>query len=95
MRSSWKLPFIHYIISQKLKQAQDQKINLVSKSRSSTIIPKMLNSTIKVYNGMKYNVLQIKEEHVGYKLGDFTVTKKRCIFKKKMKNKNKKQQKKK
>lgn len=43
----------------------------------------MLNSTIKVYNGMKYNVLPIKEEHVGYKLGNFTVTKKRCIFKKK------------
>jgi small subunit ribosomal protein S19 len=91
MRSSWKLPFIDYITYQKLKQKQEEKFIIISKSRNSTIIPKMLNTTIKIYNGMKYNVLKIKEEHVGYKLGDFTITKKRCIFKKKMKKKNKKQ----
>ncbi len=90
MRSSWKLPFVSYLIAQKLRLKKDEKISMISKLRNSTITPKMLNSTIKVYNGMKYNVFQVKEEHVGYKLGNFTITKKRCIFKKKMKNKNKK-----
>jgi ribosomal protein S19 len=89
MRSSWKLPFVSYLVAQKFRLKTEEKISIVTKLRSSTITPKMLNSTIKVYNGMKYNVLPIKEEHVGYKLGNFTVTKKRCIFKKKMKRKNK------
>jgi small subunit ribosomal protein S19 len=91
MRSSWKLPFIDYITYHKLKQKKEENLIISSKSRNSTIVPKMLNRIIKVYNGSKFNVLKIKEEHVGYKLGDFAITKKRCIFKKKMKRKNKKQ----
>ena len=90
MRSKWKLPFIDYLNFQKVKTKHEKKLNFLSKSRNSTIIPKMINTKIKVYNGVKFISLQIKESHVGYKLGSFTITKKRCTFKKKMKKKTKK-----
>jgi small subunit ribosomal protein S19 len=91
MRSSWKLPYISTDIS-KIVKSKDEDANLnflVTKSRSSTITPKMVNTLVKIYNGIKFVVFKIKEEHVGYKLGNFTITKKRCIFRNKSKKKNK------
>ena len=42
----------------------------------------MVKNNIKIYNGIRYLNLAINETHIGYKVGNFTITKKRCIFKK-------------
>lgn len=53
------------------------------KSRSDTITLEFLKNNIKVYNGIRYLNLIINETHVGYKIGSFTITKKRHVFKRK------------
>lgn len=43
-------------------------------SRSSTIIPQMIGHTISLYNGKKHIPIYITSYHVGYKLGEFALT---------------------
>ena len=85
MRSKWKLPYINLKKLQKVKkqQKEDKKENLLFKSRNDTITLDFLKQTIKIYNGIQYVNLFVTESHIGYKTGHFTITKKRCIFKKK------------
>lgn len=90
MRSQWKLPFINFIALQEMQQkkklkTKTKKSTPILKRRSDIITPDFVNFTVKVHNGIRYVFLHIKEIHVGYKYGNFTITKKRCIFKKKKK----------
>lgn len=90
MRSQWKLPFINFIALQEMQQkkklkTKTKKSTPILKKRSDIITPDFVNFTVKVHNGIRYVFLHIKEIHVGYKYGNFTITKKRCIFKKKKK----------
>jgi ribosomal protein S19 len=91
MRSKWKLPFLNFLFLRKIKKKNDQqkkekkKEILITKSRGMVITPGLVNFKVKIYNGIKYTTLDIKEFHIGYKFGNFTITKKRCIFKKKKK----------
>ena len=86
MRSSWKFPFIDLSLLTKIK---DEKPNILLKPRNSTITFRCLYKTFKVYNGLTYRTLYIKTSHVGHKFGNFTVSKKRCIFRRKKSKKNK------
>jgi len=52
-------------------------------SRQSIIIPKFVGKTIEIYNGKTYTALNIVEEMVGYKLGEFSLTRKKFSYKKK------------
>lgn len=45
-------------------------------SRSSVIVPALVNKTISVYNGRSFVDLFIKPEMVGYRLGEFVITRK-------------------
>jgi ribosomal protein S19 len=88
MRSKWKLPFINFSALQEIKmkkklKVKTKKITPIFKKRDDVITPEFVNSIVKIHNGIKFVFLHIKEIHVGYKYGNFTVTKKRCIFKKK------------
>jgi len=90
MRSQWKLPFINFVALQEMKQKKKSKIKTkknqpILKKRGDIVTPGLVNFTVKVHNGIKFVFLHIKEIHVGYKYGNFTITKKRCIFKKKKK----------
>jgi ribosomal protein S19 len=90
MRSQWKLPFINFVALQEMQQKKKLKTKTkksapILKKRSDIVTPDLVNFTVKVHNGIKYLFLHIKEVHVGYKYGNFTITKKRCIFKKKKK----------
>ena len=51
--------------------------------RSSTITPKFIGKTVNIYNGYLFVPVNITEQHVGFKFGDFSLTKKRVIHKKK------------
>jgi small subunit ribosomal protein S19 len=43
-------------------------------SRRSTVIPEMVGLTVAVHNGKKFIPVFITENMVGYKLGDFSLT---------------------
>nr|YP_010377371.1 ribosomal protein S19 [Nitzschia dissipata]QYB23058.1 ribosomal protein S19 [Nitzschia dissipata] len=77
-RSQWKGPYF--------KNA-DLKTNVKTKiiTKNSTIIPKLVGNTAKVYSGRKFIKISITEEMIGHKVGEFTPTRERFEFKKKKK----------
>ena len=85
-RAKWKGPFID---ENSLKELQKSKKSYkkIIVARNSTVLPKYIESTVKVYNGKKFNEINITEEMVGHKFGEFASTRKRFAFKKKQKNK--------
>ena len=91
-RSLYKGPFIDNKLLMNLIIAKNKNINtLYTRSRSSVITFDFMNFTIYIYNGKNYFPIKIKENMLGYKLGDFIFTKKRMQFrKKKIKRKNNK-----
>ena len=54
-----------------------------TQSRNSLILPCFIGKTIKVYNGKKYISFKVTEDMVGFKLGEFVLTRLRHIYKKK------------
>ena len=75
-RSLKKGPYVKNDLLKKIRQLnQDNKKKVLKTwSRSSTIIPEMVNHTIAVYNGKKHIPVFITEEMVGHKLGEFALT---------------------
>lgn len=63
--------------------------NIKTWSRSSTIIPDMINTTLYIHNGKVYNKLFITEEMIGCKLGEFSITRNFKSHSKKIKQKKK------
>lgn len=83
-RAKWKGPLID---ENSLKDLRESKKNYtkITVSRSATILPKFVESIVEVYNGKKFNEINITEEMVGHKFGEFSSTRKRFAFKKKNK----------
>jgi ribosomal protein S19 len=73
VRSRWKGIYV-------AKELQTYDVienpTIVTKERSSVIIPYYLNKTIYVYNGKKYIGVKITEKGFGRKLGEYSLTKK-------------------
>jgi len=76
-RSLKKGPFVDPNL---LKKIQNQKpgVKTVIKtwSRDSTVTPEMVGFTFGVHNGRNFPEVFITEDMVGYKLGDFSLTRK-------------------
>ena len=53
-----------------------------TKNRSLRILPCHIGNTVQVYNGKTFTNIFIKKEMVGYKLGEFSKTRKNFKFKK-------------
>nr|YP_010294541.1 ribosomal protein S19 [Xyris indica]ULQ68363.1 ribosomal protein S19 [Xyris indica]ULQ68443.1 ribosomal protein S19 [Xyris indica]ULQ68680.1 ribosomal protein S19 [Xyris indica] len=51
-----------------------EKETIITWSRASTIIPKMIGHTIAIHNGKEHIPIYIKGRMVGYKLGEFVPT---------------------
>lgn len=49
--------------------------------KNTTITPKLVGSSILVYNGHQWIKLNIEESMVGFKLGEFISTRKRPVWK--------------
>lgn len=81
-RAKWKGP---YIDENYLKNRQQQKENYFKTiaSRTSTILPKFIEKTVKIHNGKNFIEIFVTEEMVGHKFGEFSSTRKRFSFKKK------------
>lgn len=81
-RSKWKGP---YVDINGLKILQNSKKTYLTTviARNSTILPKFLERTFKIYNGKKFIEVLVTEEMIGHKFGEFSATRKRFAFKKK------------
>ena len=75
-RSVWKGPFVEVSLIKKAEKARGSVRNDVIKtwSRRSTILPQFVGLTFGVYNGKKFIPVNVTEEMVGHKLGEFAPT---------------------
>lgn len=75
-RSLKKGPFVEESLMKKIEKmnsAGDKKV-VKTWSRSSMIIPDMLNHTIAVHNGKTHVPIYVTEQMIGHKLGEFAPT---------------------
>ena len=75
-RSIKKGPWVHPKLMKKVLAAQGSGGRQVIQtwSRSSMIMPEMVNLTIGVHNGKQHVPILITENMVGHKLGEFALT---------------------
>ena len=75
-RSVWKGPFVDGYLLKKADAASSSKRSEVIKiwSRRSTILPQFVGLTFGVHNGHKHVPVQISEEMIGHKFGEFAPT---------------------
>ena len=78
-RSLWKGPFVDGYLLKKAEVARTSSRSEVIKiwSRRSTILPQFVGLTFGVYNGHKHVPVNVSEEMVGHKFGEFSPT---CTF---------------
>ena len=79
-RSVWKGPFVDASV---LQHSFDKRI--IIWSRRSVIIPQFINQQVYIYNGKTFVSLLVTEDMVGHKFGEFAITRKRALHKKKVK----------
>jgi small subunit ribosomal protein S19 len=75
-RSVWKGPFVDGYLLKKADKVREGGRNEVIKtwSRRSTIMPQFIGLTFGVYNGHKHIPVNISEDMVGQKLGEYAPT---------------------
>ena len=75
-RSIWKGPFVELSLLKKAEAARASGRHDVIKiwSRRSTILPQFVGLTFGVYNGQKHIPVNVTEEMVGHKFGEFSPT---------------------
>lgn len=73
-RSVWKGPFVDGYLLAKADAARASTRNEVIKiwSRRSTILPQFVGLVFGVYNGRKFLPVQVSENMVGHKFGEFS-----------------------
>ena len=75
-RSVWKDPFVDGYLMKKAEKTRASGRNEVIKiyARRSTILPQFVGLTFGVYNGHKFIPVQVNENMVGHKFGEFSPT---------------------
>ena len=75
-RSTWKGPFVDGHLLKKAQEASESSRNEVIKtwSRRSTILPEFIGLSFAVHNGKKFIPVNVTEDMVGHKLGEFSPT---------------------
>ena len=87
-RSIWKGAFISSSILNKKNDAKKSIIKIWS--RDSSIPSSFVNKRVLIYNGKTFRMLEIIEDFVGLKFGEFSFTRKRVHRIKKGEQKKKK-----
>lgn len=77
-RSAWKGP---NIVPLPLGDAIKKGTPIRTNARSCTILPQFVGLKFQVHNGKEYVELEISEDMVGSKLGEFAPTRKRFMYK--------------
>ena len=72
-RSVWKGPFIDGYLLKKADKARESGRSEVIKiwSRRSTILPQFVGLTFGVHNGQKHVPVNVTEDMIGHKFGEF------------------------
>jgi len=75
-RSVWKGPFVDSYVLKKAARVRESGRNEVIKiwSRRSTILPQFVGLNFGVYNGHKHIPVNVTEEMIGHKFGEFSPT---------------------
>ena len=76
-RSVWKGPFVDGYLLKKADAARatsGRAQAIKTWSRRSTILPQFVGLTFGVYNGQKHIPVNVSEEMVGHKFGEFSPT---------------------
>jgi small subunit ribosomal protein S19 len=75
-RSVWKGPFVDSYVLKKAEKSRDSGRNEVIKiwSRRSTILPQFVGLTFGVYNGKKHIPVNVTEDMIGQKFGEYSPT---------------------
>ncbi|MCW0234554.1 MAG: 30S ribosomal protein S19 [Ferrovibrio sp.] len=75
-RSVWKGPFVDgYLLSKADKVASSGRKEVIKTwSRRSTIMPQFVGLTFGVHNGNKFIPVNVTEDMVGHKFGEFSPT---------------------
>ena len=75
-RSVWKGPFVDGYLLKKAEKARASGRNEVIKiwSRRSTILPQFVGLTFGVHNGQKHVPVNVTEDMIGHKFGEFSPT---------------------
>ncbi|HVY88357.1 MAG TPA: 30S ribosomal protein S19 [Hyphomonadaceae bacterium] len=75
-RSVWKGPFVDGYLLKKAEASQSATRSAPIKtwSRRSTIIPQFVGLTFQVHNGKTFVPVNVSEEMVGHKFGEFAPT---------------------
>ena len=75
-RSVWKGPFVDgYLITKAEKaSANSGRQGIKTWSRRSTIMPQFVGLRFEVHNGKSFIPVQVSEDMVGHKLGEFAPT---------------------
>lgn len=81
-RSIWKGPFVETSLLKKLSHRPTRLW-----SRCSTILPEFVGQTFLIHNGFRFLQINIQEDMIGHKFGEFSNTRKRAVYSKKAKKK--------
>ena len=75
-RSIWKGPFVDGYLLKKAEDARSSEKRAVIKtwSRRSTILPQFVGLTFGVYNGKKHVPVNVTEDMIGQKFGEYSPT---------------------
>ena len=76
-RSVWKGPFVDLSLLKKAEVAQESNGRsgpIKTWSRRSTILPQFVGLTFGVYNGQKHVPVNVSEDMIGHKFGEFAPT---------------------
>ena len=75
-RSIWKGPFVDGYMPKKAEKALASGRNDVVKiwSRRSTVLPQFVGVTFGVHNGHKHIPVNVTEDMIGHKFGEFAPT---------------------
>ena len=75
-RSAWKGPFVdsHLLKKAGIVSEKGSKEVIKTWSRRSTILPEFIGLSFAVHNGKKFIPVNVTEDMVGHKLGEFSPT---------------------
>ena len=77
-RSAWKGP---HVVPLPIGEAMKSGGPIRTNARSCTILPQFVGLKFQVHNGKEYVELDISDDMVGNKLGEFVPTRKRFMYK--------------
>ncbi|CAO3682050.1 unnamed protein product [Umbelopsis vinacea] len=77
-RAAWKGPF--FVAFPGLRQAIQNGTPIATQARSCTILPSFVGLKFLIHNGKDYIPVNVTEDMIGHKLGEFAPTRKRFSY---------------